>query len=444
MQYICKQCKKTYTKWVGKCDNCGAWNSLEEIESNLNYNYRKIQKDIKYTNTQTIIKKLSQISETKDSLTTEIYTNISEIDNLVGGKFIAGQYILLAGSPGIGKSTLCLQILNSFYLQNKKILYLAGEESLIQIKNRIDRLGIKIDDVDFVETRDVYQLINILEQNVYDVFFVDSIQTLYSPNINSVPGSVSQVCECANLIMEIIKAKNILTFIIGHITKSGDIAGPMYLEHMVDTILLFEGDRKSEARYLKVIKNRFGPTDELGIFRMTNKGLVSIKNTLDLIDSSSFDIKSPGIVFVMTAEGNRPIPLEVQALASRTFFSNPRRTASNFDINRLYIILALLEKKMHIAINEYDIFINIVGGIKYDDPGIDLGVLMSIYSSLKDFVVSRNKIFFGEVGLSGEIKKVYIEDKRIKESNLLGFTEFFCSQTHKTVEKLIKDVFNRS
>jgi len=444
MQYICKQCKKTYTKWVGKCDNCGAWNSLEEIESNLNFNYRKIQKDIKYTNTQTTIKKLSQISEINDSLTTELYTNILEIDNLVGGKFIAGQYVLLAGAPGIGKSTLCLQILHSFYLQNKKILYLAGEESVIQIKNRIDRLEIKIDDVDFVDTRDVYQLISILEKNEYDILFIDSIQTIYSPNINSIAGSVSQVCECANLIMEVIKSKNILTFIIGHITKGGDIAGPMYLEHMVDTILLFEGDRKSEARYLKVIKNRFGPTDELGIFKMTSKGLVSIKNTLDLIDDSSFEIKSSGIVFAMATEGNRPIPVEVQALASKTFFSNPRRTASNFDINRLYIILALLEKKMRVAINEYDVFINIVGGIKYDDPGIDLGVLVSIYSSLKDFVISRSKIFFGEVGLSGEIKKVYIEEKRIKESNSLGFTEFYCSKTHKTVEQLIKDIFSKS
>lgn len=433
--YSCSKCVKNYKKWQGQCDQCKEWNSLVEVSSPLSNNAKNDKRSIskfkdgeaaKAVNFQDIIK------DKKLDLKSEyLYTKIQEVDNTLGGRLIKGQVILLSGEPGIGKSTLSLQIINSFSEQGKKILYVCGEESPMQIFDRAQRLRLELENVVFLpelNIANIEQYVNVNRDKI-DFIIVDSIQTLYSPDSNSNSGSVSQIAECTNRIVNLSKGFGMTTIIIGHVTKSGDIAGPKILEHMVDTVLYFEGDRKYEYRVLRVEKNRYGPADEAGIFRMSQKGLEEVKDTSELINLKSDD--TPGSVFAMAVEGSRPIAIEVQALAVRSYFSNPRRTTSGFDLNRLYILLAILDKKLKLNTGEHDIYINITGGIKISDPGLDLAVLVAVYSSLKNIIIPKTNVYFGEIGLTGEIRKVFMAEKRLKEAKRIGFDEIIDSKAKK-------------
>jgi DNA repair protein RadA/Sms len=421
--FICSNCQKEYTKWQGQCDSCGQWGTIQEIE-NAKLEFRSSKKSSLKSKTKSdSIKpiKLHQLDSTSNARSPQLVTGIHEFDNALGGRLIQGQVILLSGSPGIGKSTLCSQITESFSEQKLNVLYIAGEESPSQIQERIKRLKLKHTNVSYFSQTDITEIERLVasqSQNI-DVIFADSIQTLYDPSIASSAGSVSQISESTNRLVNLAKGFGITTFIIGHVTKAGDIAGPKILEHMVDTVLYFEGEKRFEFRILRVEKNRFGPTDEVGIFRMENEGLVEVKDTKELFDPNKEE--ASGSIYSIILEGTRPIVVEVQALATRSYLPNPRRTTSGFDLSRLFILIAIIEKKLKINLGEQDVYVNITGGIKVADPGLDLAVIKAIVSSTKDQIIPKTDIYFGEVGLTGEVRKVFLEDKRIKESKRLGF-----------------------
>lgn len=429
--YICKECKKNYSKWQGKCDSCGTWGSLEEssIPVNKDYSGSKTRRRRSASDhfDQIIGTNLSNLT-LENTNYFDIKSGIDEFDNAIGGRIVAGQVILLGGTPGIGKSTLSSQLTESFSIQGLKVVYICGEESPMQIKKRIDRLGLKHANVIYITETNIDNIEHFVEKNLndIDIIFIDSIQTIFTKELNSTAGSIAQISECTTRIVNLAKAHNKATFIIGHVTKTGDIAGPKILEHMVDTVLYFEGEKRFELRMLRVEKNRFGPTDEVGIFKMSVRGLVQVKDTKELFDSTQEDIA--GSVYSMVLEGNRPIALEVQALVTKTYFSQPRRTVNGFDFNKLNILIAIIEKILNISMWEYDIYVNITGGIKTSDAGIDLAIIKAILSSLKNTPVSRRSIYFAEVGLTGQLRKVWLEDKRTKEAKRIGFENIFNSQ----------------
>jgi DNA repair protein RadA/Sms len=423
--FKCKHCNKEYSKWQGKCDVCEQWNTLYEIER------------IKDTSVKSKNQKITPLS-LNDIDTPEKYrlkTNISEIDLTLGGGIIKGQVILLAGSPGVGKSTLLLTMANKFSL-NKTQLYVAGEESIDQIKDRALRLKLDVPSLKFIQNTNVNSLEKYIHDNnkEIDLIFIDSIQTLYSNDVSSPPGSISQVIMSTEHLVNIAKNFHIPIIIVGHITKSGNIAGPKTLEHIVDTVLYFEGDQKHEIRVLRVEKNRFGPTDTVGLFKMTKKGLKEITDPKELYQPRSE--ASIGSVFTVALEGNRPLIVEIQALATKSYFELPRRTTSGFDKSRLNILLALADKLLRIKTYQYDIYVNVTGGISIKDPAIDLAVLKAIISSIKNEPINPSFIYFGEVGLTGEIRKVLLEDKRINEAKKLGFRNIISRQTISHITKL--------
>lgn len=436
--FICSNCQKTYLKWQGQCDNCKMWNTLIEDSNSLNPKLGKKGKSlIKTTNT---IKPIKLIDLEKDQKTLSkkeraFTTGIYEFDNTIGGRIVPGQVFLFSGEPGVGKSTLSLQITETLSNLGLNILYVCGEESPLQIKHRADRLKLNLANVMFLPDVNMSSVESYIVSNrdKIDCVIVDSIQTMYDPDVVGSAGNVAQISTCTNRIVSLAKGYNIVTFIIGHVTKSGDIAGPKIMEHMVDTVLYLEGDKRYEFRILRVEKNRYGSSDEVGIFKMTSEGMIEVKDTKDLFDRNKAD--ASGSVYALVMEGTRPVVVEVQALATRSYFSNPRRTTSGFDLNRLYIILAIIDKKLKMHTGEYDIYINITGGIKITDPGLDLAVMEAIVSSFKDKVVPRTNVYFGEVGLTGEIRKVFMEDRRIKEAKRLEFKNIYSSK-----EKNIKDV----
>lgn len=419
--YICNVCQKSYTKWQGRCDSCETWGSLEESSSKTKFSSGAKTQRKKSSEIATITPlKLHELTDDKN-LSHFLTSGIEEFDNTVGGRLVAGQVTLLAGTPGIGKSTLCSQLTEAFSTQGKSVLYICGEESPIQIKQRTERLGFRQENVDYIAEVDIAKIEVFLELNSskYSLVFVDSIQTIFTGELNSSSGSISQISECTNRLVSLAKGLNVAMIIIGHVTKTGDIAGPKILEHMVDTVLYIEGEKRMELRILRVEKNRFGPADEVGIFKMESSGLKQITDTKELFDPNIEE--AAGSVFSMSVEGNRPVVIEVQALATKSYFPQPRRTASGFDFNRMNILIAVIEKILKISMGEYDVYINITGGMKINDSGLDLAVIASIISSVKNKVIPRSTIFFGEVGLTGEIRKVWLEDKRIKESKRLGF-----------------------
>ncbi|MFS8131140.1 MAG: DNA repair protein RadA [Candidatus Dojkabacteria bacterium] len=432
--FVCSNCGKNYSKWQGKCDSCNLWGTLEENKSQT-MNFKRSGKASKKGVTTSTANAVNFKDLFKESKTNkfELKTGINEFDNAMGGRLVSGQVILLSGAPGIGKSTLSAQITEAFSLAKLNVLYICGEESPEQIGYRVKRLGLKHENVLFLPETNIAAIENYVASNSdkIDIIFIDSIQTIYSPDILSTAGSVSQISEGTNRITNMSKGYGITTFIIGHITKSGDIAGPKILEHMVDTVVYFEGDKRMEFRILRVEKNRYGPTDEVGLFRMTEKGLAEVKDTKELFDPNKND--APGSVYSMVMEGTRPVVVEVQALASRSYFSNPRRTTSGFDLNRLFIILAIIEKKLKLNTGELDVYVNITGGIKVNDVGLDIAVVKAVISSIKNEIVPKTSIYFGEVGLTGEIRKVFLEDKRIKEAKRLGFENIFSNKNTKQV-----------
>ena len=393
---------------MGKCPACNQWNTFFE-EKQVTANTAKARQK---TSAEAV--KLNTV-ERKE--TTRIKTGVEELDRVLGGGFVNGSLTLLGGEPGIGKSTLILQICNSIKVEGK-ILYVSGEESAEQIKLRADRLGINNDDILFLAETDIDSVQNSLEK--YDPKFViiDSIQTMYSDEITSAPGSVSQVREITARVMQICKQKGITTIIIGHVTKDGSIAGPRVLEHMVDTVLYLEGERYFTYRILRGVKNRFGSTNEIGMFEMEGNGLVEITNPSTILISER-NGNPAGSIITVSLEGTRPLLVELQALTTMSVFGLPRRNAIGVDYNRLTLLMAVLEKKANMQLGNQDVYLNVVGGIKVNEPALDLAMILAVASSFKNISIKEDVVAIGEVGLTGEVRSVNMIDKRIKEAEKL-------------------------
>jgi DNA repair protein RadA/Sms len=414
-KYICQNCGYVSLRWLGKCPECDSWNSfVEEIVHTDKHKIKSKSSDIlsaKLTN----LSKVTDINITEDK---RIVSTIEELDRVLGGGIVPGSVVLVGGDPGIGKSTLMMQL--SDKIKDNTILYVSGEESPKQIKLRCERLGFAHDEFYILSETSLEIIAAIVDKLKPDIVIIDSIQTIYRNELESSPGSVSQLRESTAAIIQIAKAKNISFFLIGHITKEGFIAGPKVLEHMVDTVLQFEGERTHAYRVLRAIKNRFGSTNEIGIFEMTGTGLVEVRNPSEVFLSQ----RSKGIsgsTVSASMEGTRPILIEVQALVSSSGYSVPQRTATGFDYKRLAILIAVLEKKIGIHLSKFDVFINIAGGIKIDEPSIDLAAALSICSSFKDTSIDHDMLILGEIGLSGEIRGISFAERRIQEAIKLGF-----------------------
>ena len=418
--FECQHCGEQSTKWLGKCPNCGSWDSFIE----LNQEQQEVLKhSSKIINTTSKAKPITQIEQ--DDVTRFSSFN-DEFDLVLGGGIVPGSLTLIGGSPGVGKSTLLLKVAGSISKSGKKVLYVSGEESAGQIKLRANRLDANHDDLFLLSEIKLEEIQDELLRQNYEVVIIDSIQTIYSSNLTSASGSVSQVREITFELMRKAKESNIAMFIIGHITKDGNIAGPRVLEHMVDTVLYFEGEASRELRMLRGFKNRFGSTSEIGIFEMTAEGLISAKD----IASKFFDKSKAqsGSALTVVMEGSRAIILEVQALVTESTYPNPKRSATGFDANRLTMLLALLEKKIDLPLNNYDVFINISGGIKIKESSADLAVIAAIISSFRDRPISKESAFIGEVSLTGEIKDVYSIDLRLKEAQAQGIKKAVIAQ----------------
>ena len=412
--YICSECGYESAKWVGKCPGCSAWNTMEEEiavptkASTTAYTQKNIA----------TAKPLSDISYLDEP---RFVTSISELDRVLGGGIVKGSVILLSGDPGIGKSTILLQICNA--LQNSlKILYVSGEESAIQIKMRANRLGVKSDSVSIMTETDVQAICEYITAQKPDLVMIDSIQTMQHSDISSSPSSIVQVRECTNLLLKTGKNLGIPIFIVGHVNKGGDIAGPKVMEHIVDTVLYFEGERNQSYRILRGIKNRFGSTNEIGVFEMTETGLREVENPSAMLLSGRMSDVSGGCI-TCVIEGTRPILAEVQGLVTPTGFGNARRTATGFDYNRLNLLLAVLEKRLGIYFSNQDTYVNIVGGMHLDEPAADLAVAMALVSGYRDIALDEKLIAFGEIGLSGELRSVPRAEARVNEAARLGFTK---------------------
>ncbi len=406
--FECQHCGLTSPKWMGKCTSCGAWDSMVELNEHQ-------QEIIKLTSSSPSgSSKAKPITEIEETEVERFSSDDIELDLVLGGGIVPGALTLIGGSPGVGKSTLLLKIASNIAKQGKNTLYVTGEESEGQIKIRANRLKANQDKLFLLSEIRLEQVMIELSEREYECIIIDSIQTLYSETITSAPGSVSQVRQITFDLMRLAKEKKIAIFIIGHITKEGSIAGPRVLEHMVDTVLYFEGDSSQELRILRGFKNRFGPTSEIGVFEMKTEGLISAKDI-----SSKFFSKTnaqPGSALTVIMEGSRPIIIEVQALVSDSYSPNPKRQATGFENNRLNMLLALLERKLEIPLNQYDVFINITGGIKITETSADLAILAAIISSFRNRAISKETIFIGEVSLVGDVREVFQLDARLKES----------------------------
>jgi len=429
--FECQHCGLTTPKWMGKCTNCGAWDSFIELSEHQ----QEVVKNSKSASSSAT--KAISINEIEEN---EIYRYSSldkELDGVLGGGIVPGSLTLIGGSPGVGKSTLLLKDGANIASLGKNVLYVTGEESAGQIKLRANRLQANIDTLYLLSEIRLGQVLVELEHRAYEFIIIDSIQTLYSEDISSAPGSVTQVRQITFELMRIAKEKEIAIFIIGHITKEGSIAGPRVLEHMVDTVLYFEGDSSQELRILRGFKNRFGPTSEIGVFEMRSDGLVSATD----VASRFFNRNSeqPGSALTVVMEGSRPIILEVQALVSESHTSNSKRQATGFDNNRLNMLLALLERKLEIPLSGYDVFINITGSIKITETAADLAILAAIISSFRNRVISKETVFIGEVSLVGDVREVYAMDVRLKEAKMQNISKVLLAK--KPLEKTTLKTF---
>ena len=419
--FACTHCGATAPKWMGKCNHCGEWNTyVEEIISLPTAQDTKEQ--FWNANPKEVLP--IPITEVQTGNTLRIVTSDEEFNRVLGGGIVLGSLVLIGGQPGIGKSTLLLQIALSL---GKKVLYVSGEESEEQIRMRAERIG-KLDENCFLLTEtNIGKVLSIAQKLLPDLIIADSIQTLSSPHIESMPGTISQIRESAGELQRFAKKTNIPVFLIGHITKDGAIAGPKLLEHIVDVVLQFEGERNYVYRILRTLKNRFGSTDEIGIYEMQGAGLREVSNPSELLLSRK-DEDLSGSAIAATIEGMRPIMIEVQALVSRAVFGNPQRSATGFDMRRLGMLLAVLEKRKGLPFVQNDVFLNIAGGIKVEDPGIDLAIVAALISSLEDTVIPSSVCFAGEVGLSGEVRPVNRIEQRIREADRLGFKTIYLSR----------------
>ncbi len=412
--YVCSECGYETAKWMGKCPSCNSWSTMIE---DVRLQSRSIAASAVSLNMGSA-KPLSQINVTEEE---RYVTGIKELDRVLGGGIVKGSGVLLSGDPGIGKSTILLQICNA--LQNSlNILYVSGEESAIQIKMRANRLGVSNDNVTVMTETDAQTVGNYIITSKPDMVMIDSIQTMQINDLSSTLGSIVQVRECTGLLLRTCKNLDIPIFIVGHVNKGGDIAGPKVMEHIVDTVLYFEGERNQSYRILRAIKNRFGSTNEIGVFEMSETGLCEVENPSAMLLSGRMTDVSGGCI-TCVIEGTRPILAEVQGLVTKTGFGNPRRTATGYDYNRLNLLLAVLEKRIGLYYSNLDTYVNIVGGMHLDEPAADLAVAMALVSGLRDIAIDPGIIAFGEIGLSGEIRSVPRAQSRIVEAARLGFTK---------------------
>lgn len=412
VQFECANCGHISPKWLGVCSKCGEWNTFTEKREK-----KKDSKKHKVEVSESDQPEAIRLSDVGTEHQQRVSTNLDEFDRVLGGGFVDGSFTLLGGDPGIGKSTLMLQTAKNS--KNLKILYIAGEESSSQIKQRADRIGLTGENLYISSDTDIQSVIHTARKLKPDLLVIDSIQTLFSDELSSLPGSIRQIRECSALLQQIAKKENITTLMIGHVTKEGDIAGPRILEHMVDTVLHFEGDKNHLYRLLRCVKNRFGPAQEVGVFEMKEGGLQEVRNPSELFLSDS-DLEVSGNSIACVMEGTRPILVEIQALVSGSNYGTPQRTASGFDQRRLSLLIAVLEKRGGLHFGDQDVYLNVAGGLKITDPAADLAVISALSSSLKDVVVDRHTVFIGEVGLGGEIRNVSYLEQRIREAGKMG------------------------
>lgn len=430
--YICEKCSQQSPKWIGKCPGCNAWNSFHEdvIESGKGKSISKTPRKVDAKKTRSLADISNNYKRTS--------TKIEEFDRVIGSGIVPGSLTLLSGEPGIGKSTLTLQIANNI-AKEQKVLLISGEESLDQISSRAKRLNLKEKNLLAINEFNVETILATAKEEKAPLLIIDSIQVISSLDLPSAAGSITQVRYCTELIMEFAKKSNTAVLLIGHVTKEGNLAGPRVLEHLVDTVLHFEGDRFQNFRILKAAKNRFGSCTEVGIFDMTEKGLQEIKNPSEqFLEGRKADAIGSAITVAM--EGTRPFLVEVQALVSTSPFGYPKRTANGFDLNRLQILIAALEKYGKLNLQNQDVFVNVVGGIKLKEPASDLAVLMAIASSLLKKPLPKDSAIFGEVGLSGELRKVNYSEKRKKEADKLGLSNIISSQDLREITQAVQKI----
>lgn len=413
--YFCQECGYESAKWMGQCPGCKSWNTfVEETVFTKKPSSSGVMKSSEKRQEPVILKDISLSEDERQT------TQIGELDRVLGGGIVPGSLVLVGGDPGIGKSTLLLQVCRNLAEKQVSVLYISGEESLRQIKLRANRIGQFTDKMQLLCETNLEVIREVIERRKPDVVVIDSIQTMFHEDVSSAPGSVSQVRESTNILMQIAKGMGVSIFIVGHVTKEGNVAGPRVLEHMVDTVLYFEGDRHASYRILRAVKNRFGSTNEIGVFEMCNTGLEEVKNPSEYMLNGRPEDAS-GSVVACSMEGTRPILVEIQALVCQSNFGIPRRTAVGTDFNRVNLLMAVLEKKVGLRLAASDAYVNIAGGMKMTEPAIDLGICLAIVSSAKDIVIPDNVMVFGEVGLSGEIRAVNMAGQRVQEAKKLGF-----------------------
>jgi len=430
-KYICQNCGYESAGYLGRCPDCGSWSSF--VEEITGESTKALGNEIPDTNPP------MKLSEIKVNTEIRTLTNISEFDRVLGGGIVQGSLILIAGDPGIGKSTLLLQAGGKLCEAKKKVLYISAEESSSQIKLRAERLGVKSDNL-YIYPQTNFELIKKhIEDMKPDLVIVDSIQAIYTGLIQSSAGSVSQIRECCNSLMGIAKTNNISIIVIGHVTKEGNIAGPKVLEHMVDTVIQFEGDKYKSYRILRSVKNRFGNTSEVGIFEMGVNGLVEIINPSQTFLKEYHQTQTPGSTIIVTNEGTRPLLVEIQALVGTTPYPAPRRVANGVDLSRVLQILAVLEKRIGLNLSKQDVYVNVIGGINVDEPAADLGIALAIITCVRDVTIDSQTAIAGEIGLSGEIRGVNHIEKRITEAQKLGFKRIIIPEANE-IQNEIKDI----
>ena len=439
--FFCKECGYESSKWMGQCPACKEWNTMVEEptakrESVPGRAFGSAPAGRRGMGEKPSPVRLDQVSLDEQD---RIPTGYQELDRVLGSGIVSGSLVLVGGDPGIGKSTLLLQVCRNLAAAGRRVLYISGEESLKQIKLRASRIGTITGDLLFLCETNLDTIEEAIRNTSPEVVIIDSIQTMFREDVSSAPGSVSQVRESTSILMQIAKGMGITVFIVGHVTKEGTVAGPRVLEHMVDTVLYFEGDRHASYRILRGVKNRFGSTNEIGVFEMRETGLEEVPNPSEYMLNGRPEDAS-GSVVACSMEGTRPILMEIQALVCRSNFGMPRRTAAGTDYNRVNLLMAVLEKRVGLPLSNYDAYINIAGGIRMNEPAIDLGIVMAIVSSYKNQSISPGTIVFGEVGLSGEVRAVSMPEQRVAEARKLGFKTCIMPQVSKDMLKKIEGI----
>lgn len=431
--FFCKECGYESAKWLGKCPGCNSWNSFVEEKINKKNTSKTTGSHLSTFSKTSTVKKLKDIVVTKEI---RLNTGYEELNRVFGGGIVEGSLNLIGGEPGIGKSTLIMQVCSNL-ASIGKVLYVSGEESETQVKLRADRLKVSSDNILFFNETSIDIIENKIEEINPKICIIDSIQTMYDEEISSTPGSVSQVKEVTARLMYLAKKQNLTMIVIGHVTKDGVIAGPRILEHMVDTVIYIEGERFLSHRIVRGVKNRFGSTNEIGIFDMKDEGMIEVTNMSDIFLTKS-DKNLPGTAVVATVEGTSTILMEVQALTTHSYYNMPRRVANGIDLNRLNMLIAVLEKRCSLNLSSQDIYVNVIGGMKVDEPAVDLSVAMAIVSSYKNIVIDSKTVFLGEIGLTGEIRNITNFEKRIKEISKLGYNKIYTNK--KQIDSLKEKV----